>query len=102
MFDLEDVEEMVEIVVEVKAGYAISTAEASKYANKYVDAFVGSYEAITPEGRRLLLEAKVFEQSHLSMKKVNNTLKKHAAEIAAARKVVDRHNARLKKYRESR
>jgi hypothetical protein len=102
MFDLEDEEETVEIVVEVKAGYAISTAEASKYANKYVDAFVGSYETITPEGKRLLLDAGVLEQSHLSIKKVNNTLKKHAAKVAAARKVVDQHNARLKKERESR
>jgi hypothetical protein len=99
MFDSEDLEEMVEIVVEVKAGYAISTAETSKYANKYVDAFVGSYEKISLEGKRLLEEAGVYEQSHLSMKKVNNTLKKHQQEVAAAQLVIDRHNARLKRER---
>jgi hypothetical protein len=102
MFDLEDEEEMVEIVVEVKAGQSISTVEASKYANKYVDAFVGSYTEITQQGRALLKEAGVLEQSHMSMARVNNTLKKHRQEVAAAQKVLDRHNARLKQEHESR
>lgn len=98
---IDDSEEMVEIVIEVKAGYEISRAEAEKYANKYVDAFVGSYKKISPEGKRLLKEAGVLEQSHLSMERVNNSLKKHADKVKAARDLLDRHNARLRRERQS-
>lgn len=91
----------VEITIEVKACPEIDKVVAEKYANKYVQAFVGSYKKISPTGRTKLKEAGVLEHGHLSMEKVWETLKLHADEVEAARKLIAAHRDRQKQQRTS-